>query len=71
MTDDRDIAPEAGHRAHVHPNGEVHGSGSGAGGGNPGEEYDTDEQGTDQPGPTGADPRTKGTPAQGAGDRPR
>ena len=37
------IAPEAGKRASIDPaTGEVHGSGSGAGGGNPGEDYDDD-----------------------------
>lgn len=69
MSDHRDIAPEAGHRAHVLPTGEVRGGGAGAGGGNPSEEYDSDEQGTGQPAPTGVDAATKGTPAQGDGDR--
>lgn len=69
MTDDRDIPSENGHRAHVLKSGEVRGSGSGAGGGNPSEEFDTDEQGTDQPTPTGVDAAHKGTPAQGDGDR--
>lgn len=67
MTDDRDIAPENGRRARILKSGEVGGSGSGTGGGNPSEEYDTDEQGTDQPASTGA---VQKTPAQGAGDRP-
>lgn len=39
-----DIPPEAGKRAWIDKNGEVHGSGSGAGGGNPGENYDDDPQ---------------------------
>ena len=71
MTDDRDIPSEAGRRAHVLPNGEVRGSGVGAGGGNPGEDYDPDEHGGDgnEPGLTGVDATTKPTPAQGAGDR--
>lgn len=37
--DDRDLPPDNGRRAHVDPDtGEVHGSGSGAGGGNAGED---------------------------------
>ena len=36
----RDIGPDVGHRAYVSPNGEVHGSGAGDGGGNDGEDYD-------------------------------
>ena len=41
MTDDRDIEPENGKRAYLDPKtGEVHGSGAGAGGGNPGEDLD-------------------------------
>jgi hypothetical protein len=40
--DDRDLPPDAGHRSHVDPaTGAVHGSGAGAGGGNPGEDFDT------------------------------
>lgn len=69
MTDDRDISPENGRTAHVLTSGEVRGSGAGAGGGNPSEDYDTAEQGTDQTPPATAGPETKGTPAQGAGDR--
>lgn len=43
-----DFPPEAGRRAFFDPNtGEVHGSGSGAGGGNPGEDYDSDPQAGD------------------------
>lgn len=39
----RDLPPEAGRRAFFDPRtGEVHGSGAGAGGGNPGEDYDSD-----------------------------
>lgn len=37
---EKDIPPEAGKRASINKNGEVHGSGAGAGGGNPGEGYD-------------------------------
>lgn len=59
--DGRDIPPEAGRRGYVDPKtGEVHGSGAGAGGGAPGEDYDT--------GTAGAAPET---PQSGAGsDRP-
>ena len=40
---DKDLPPEAGRRAFFDPKtGEVHGSGAGAGGGNPGEDYDSD-----------------------------
>ena len=43
-----DLPPEAGRRAYFDPKtGEVHGSGSGAGGGNPGEDYDSDPQAGD------------------------
>jgi len=35
-----DLPPEAGHRATLAPNGEARGSGMGAGGGAPGEDYD-------------------------------
>ena len=73
MTDaqpeDRDIPPENGRRAQVMRSGEVRGSGVGAGGGNPGEDFDNDEHGGDGPSPTGATATTKGTPAQGGGDR--
>lgn len=38
-----DLPPDAGRRAFFDPKtGEVHGSGTGAGGGNPGEDYDSD-----------------------------
>lgn len=40
-----------------------------AGGGQPGEEYDSDEHGGEGPNPTGVGTHDKGTPAQGAGDR--
>ena len=41
-TDDRDVPPDAGHRAGADPvTGEVHGSGSGIGGGNAGEDFDS------------------------------
>lgn len=66
---DPDIPPENGRRAHVLKNGEVRGAGVSAGGGNPGEEFDTDEHGGDGPKPTGVGSHDKGTPAQGAGDR--
>ena len=40
---DADLPPGAGRRASFDPDtGEVHGSGMGAGGGNPGEDYDSD-----------------------------
>ena len=40
--DGRDLPPDAGRRAQVDPaTGAVHGSGAGAGGGNPGEDFDT------------------------------
>lgn len=40
--DGRDLPADAGHRASVDARtGEVHGSGAGAGGGNPGEDFDT------------------------------
>jgi len=40
---DKDLPPDAGHRASFDPDtGEVHGSGMGAGGGNPGEDYASD-----------------------------
>lgn len=67
--DDRDIPAENGRRAQVLRNGEVRGSGMGAGGGNPGEDLDNDPGGGDAILPTGASAATKGTPAQGAGDR--
>ncbi|SMF61231.1 hypothetical protein SAMN06295910_0214 [Allosphingosinicella indica] len=35
-------AQERGRKPWIEPNGEVHGSGSGAGGGNPGEDFDDD-----------------------------
>lgn len=45
-TDDgRDIPPEAGRRAFVAANGEVHGSGTNAGGGAQGENFDDDAPG--------------------------
>ena len=52
-------------------NGEVRGSGVGSGGGNPGEDFDNDEHGGDGASLTGVTPATKGTPAQGTGDRAR
>lgn len=39
--DERDIPPDDGRRAHVAPDGSVHGSGAGIGGGNPGEDIDS------------------------------
>lgn len=42
-TPKQDLPPDAGRRASIDPKtGEVHGSGMGAGGGNPGEDYDQD-----------------------------
>lgn len=39
----RDIPPDNGRRASIDPaTGEVHGSGTGAGGGQPGEDFDSD-----------------------------
>ncbi len=38
--DGGNLPPEAGHRATIAPNGETRGSGMGAGGGAPGEDYD-------------------------------
>jgi hypothetical protein len=64
-----DIPSENGRRRSIAPNGEVRGSGVGAGGGNPGEDFDTDEHGGDGAGSTGVGPGFKRTPAQGAGDR--
>lgn len=43
--DGREIPPEAGHRASIGPNGEVHGSGANAGGGGQGENFDDDAPG--------------------------
>lgn len=43
QTESEDIPPQNGRRASFDPaTGAVHGSGSGAGGGNPGEDFDTD-----------------------------
>jgi len=39
--DPRDVPPDDGRRASIGPNGAVHGSGSGIGGGNPGEDIDS------------------------------
>ncbi|MBM7406298.1 MULTISPECIES: hypothetical protein [Sphingomonas] len=42
----QDLPPDNGSRAWINQKtGEVHGSGAGAGGGNPGEDYDSDRQG--------------------------
>lgn len=41
-TNKPDIPPENGKRPWIAPNGEVHGSGVGAGGGSPGEDFDPD-----------------------------
>lgn len=43
--DGREIPPEAGHRASISANGEVHGSGANAGGGGQGENFDDDAPG--------------------------
>ena len=41
--DDPDLPPDNGRRAAIDPaTGEVHGSGAGAGGGQPGEDFDSD-----------------------------
>jgi hypothetical protein len=40
-----DKESERGQRAYVEKDGSVHGSGAGAGGGNPGEDYDDDPVG--------------------------
>ncbi len=45
VRDDREIPPEAGHRASIGVNGEVHGSGANAGGGGQGENFDDDGSG--------------------------
>ncbi|HSX53729.1 MAG TPA: hypothetical protein VLG14_00390 [Sphingomonas sp.] len=43
VDEDANDPPEAGRRASFDPDtGDVHGSGAGAGGGNPGEDYDSD-----------------------------
>lgn len=48
------LPPEAGRRASFDPRtGEVHGSGMGAGGGNPGEDHDSDPAAGDGPPQTG------------------
>ena len=50
-----DLPPENGRRAFVDPRtGEVHGSGAGAGGGSPGEDFDSDPQAGDGYPGTGA-----------------
>ncbi|WP_277981932.1 hypothetical protein [Sphingomonas phyllosphaerae] len=47
-TSDPALPPENGRRASFDPaTGEVHGSGSGAGGGNPGEDFEDDRSGGD------------------------
>jgi hypothetical protein len=43
--DGREIPPEAGRRAFIAPNGEVHGSGAADGGGARGEDYDDETPG--------------------------
>jgi hypothetical protein len=49
-----DLPPEAGRRAYFDPKtGEVHGSGASAGGGSPGEDYDSDSVAGDGSLPTG------------------
>jgi hypothetical protein len=54
-----DIPPENGRRAFLDPEtGEVHGSGSGAGGGNPGEDFDNDAASGDGVLVTGASDKT-------------
>jgi len=56
MNDDEN---DRGKRAHIDRDGSVHGSGSGAGGGNPGEDYDDDPVGGGGVLPTGEE--TSGT----------
>jgi hypothetical protein len=51
---------ERGKRAHIDRDGTVHGSGAGAGGGNPGEDYDDDPVGGGGVLPTG-DEKTSAT----------
>ncbi len=60
--DTRDIPPDNGRRASVDAKtGEVHGSGAGAGGGNPGEDLDGDQHGGGEMMPrAGAAPDTAG-----------
>ncbi|WP_375398553.1 hypothetical protein [uncultured Sphingomonas sp.] len=54
--DQRDIPPDNGKRASIDTRtGAVHGSGSGAGGGNPGEDFDQDAATGDGYQRTGAD----------------
>ena len=55
------IPPDNGRRASFDPQtGEVHGSGSGAGGGNPGEDFDSDAATGDGYPVTGSEGRPKG-----------
>ena len=42
MTDQKKMPPESGRRSSVDKAGQVHGSGVGAGGGQPGEDFDQD-----------------------------
>lgn len=54
--DDRELPPESGRRASISPNGEVHGSGAGAGGGAPGEDFDSRAGGAPETPQAGAAP---------------
>ena len=59
-----DIPPDNGRRATIDPRtGEVHGSGSGAGGGNPGEDFASDAAGGDGYPIDGGEGRAKPAPA--------
>ena len=42
MTQQRDLPPDGGRRPSIDEHGQVHGSGAGAGGGQPGEDFDDD-----------------------------
>ncbi|MCU6453446.1 hypothetical protein LPN01_05080 [Sphingomonas sp. A2-49] len=69
--DDADIPPDNGRRASIDPRtGEVHGSGSGAGGGNPGEDFASDAAGGDGYPVDGGEGRTKGAPVDKQATRP-
>jgi len=57
--DDRNLPPETGRRAFVASNGEVHGSGAGAGGGAPGEDFDLGTPGAVETPQAGAGPDRK------------
>ncbi|HEY9580473.1 MAG TPA: hypothetical protein VIR65_11510 [Rhizorhapis sp.] len=56
---------DRGRRPHIDRSGEVHGSGAGAGGGNPGEDFD------DDPMSGGGDQPYHGSKARAEGERPK